>query len=81
MGTKSRESIYGSSIRASVERAAEARKQHVISSMTKITQAVRSCAQMSWDDVDCAYDEKPRARQREKIDASNPFGRPVCCRV
>jgi hypothetical protein len=27
MGTKSRETIYGSSIRASVERAAEARKQ------------------------------------------------------
>jgi hypothetical protein len=27
MGTKSRESIYGSSIRASAERAAEARKQ------------------------------------------------------
>jgi hypothetical protein len=27
MGTKSRESIYGSSVRASAERAAEARKQ------------------------------------------------------
>jgi hypothetical protein len=27
---------------------------------------------MSWDDVDCAHDEKPRARQREKIGASNP---------